>query len=75
MLSICILYLFKYIMAIQINLDFVRLDVTRQHALKILNIYVCFTLETTNCRGDSMLHIQRDFVHMTAVCFGFAYPS
>jgi hypothetical protein len=64
-------------MAIQINLDFVRLDVTRQHALKMLNIYicVCFTLEATNFREDSLLHIQRDFVHMTAVCFGFAYPS
>jgi len=62
-------------MAIQINLDFVRLYVTRQHALKILNIYMCFTLEATDFREDSLLHIQRDFVHMTAICFGFAYPS
>jgi len=29
-------------MAIQISLDFVRLDVMRQHALKILNIYVFY---------------------------------
>jgi hypothetical protein len=28
-------------MGIEISLDFVRLDVTRNHALKILNMYVC----------------------------------